>query len=154
VEGETEHPVRIHFTAAGLRIAVNGSEHAFGGERLERGGLSIRLDERIFTARAVRDGGHWHVFAGGDERRLTLKQSLADVGDEARSGSLAAPMPGRIVQVMSRPGDAVKKGEPLLILEAMKMEHTITAPVDGVVKEVHFAAGDQVHEGAVLIAIE
>jgi 3-methylcrotonyl-CoA carboxylase alpha subunit len=48
----------------------------------------------------------------------------------------------------------VKRGDALLILEAMKMEHTITAPVDGVVKEVHYAAGEQVLEGALLIALE
>jgi 3-methylcrotonyl-CoA carboxylase alpha subunit len=63
-------------------------------------------------------------------------------------------MPGRIVRVMSRAGEAVKKGQALLILEAMKMEHTITAPADGVVKEVHFAAGEQVLEGAELITLE
>jgi 3-methylcrotonyl-CoA carboxylase alpha subunit len=63
-------------------------------------------------------------------------------------------MPGRIVQVMSRPGEAVKKGQPLLILEAMKMEHTITAPADGVVREIHFAAGEQVVEGAELVTLE
>jgi 3-methylcrotonyl-CoA carboxylase alpha subunit len=63
-------------------------------------------------------------------------------------------MPGRIVQVMSRPGETVKKGQPLLILEAMKMEHTITAPADGVVKEIHFAAGEQVLEGAELVTMQ
>jgi 3-methylcrotonyl-CoA carboxylase alpha subunit len=63
-------------------------------------------------------------------------------------------MPGRIVQVMSRPGETVKKGQPLLILEAMKMEHTITAPADGVVKEIHFAAGEQVVEGAELVTLQ
>jgi 3-methylcrotonyl-CoA carboxylase alpha subunit len=63
-------------------------------------------------------------------------------------------MPGRIVQVMSRPGETVKKGQALLILEAMKMEHTITAPADGVVKEIHFAAGEQVVEGAELVTLE
>jgi 3-methylcrotonyl-CoA carboxylase alpha subunit len=63
-------------------------------------------------------------------------------------------MPGRIVQVLSRAGQAVKKGQALLILEAMKMEHTITAPADGVVKEIHFAAGEQVLEGVELISLE
>ena len=74
--------------------------------------------------------------------------------NEARTGSLAAPMPGKVVQVMSRPGEAVKKGQALLILEAMKMEHTITAPADGVVKEIHFTAGEQVVEGAQLVTLE
>jgi 3-methylcrotonyl-CoA carboxylase alpha subunit len=91
---------------------------------------------------------------GGDYRRLALKRALRNDDEEVRSGSLAAPMPGKVIRVMSRPGEAVKKGQPLLILEAMKMEHTITAPMDGVVKAVHFGAGEQVLEGIELISIE
>jgi 3-methylcrotonyl-CoA carboxylase alpha subunit len=154
VDGETEHPVRVHFAAGGLRLAAHGEAHAFAGEPLANGSLSIRLDDRMYQARAVRDGQDWHVFAAGDYRKLTLREGLAKQDEEAHGGSLAAPMPGRIVQVMSRPGEAVKKGQALLILEAMKMEHTITAPADGVVKEVHFGAGEQVLEGAELITIE
>jgi len=154
VEGESEHPVRVLFSASGLRLAVHGKEHAFAGKPLDDAALSIRLDERMYRARALRDGGDWHVFAGSDYRRLTLRHGLSGQDEEARGGSLAAPMPGRIVQVMSRPGEAVKKGQALLILEAMKMEHTVTAPADGIVKEIHFAAGEQVLEGAELVTLE
>jgi 3-methylcrotonyl-CoA carboxylase alpha subunit len=63
-------------------------------------------------------------------------------------------MPGKVIQVMVEAGARVKKGQPLLILEAMKMEHTITAPADGMVKEINFAAGEQVLEGAELITLE
>jgi 3-methylcrotonyl-CoA carboxylase alpha subunit len=63
-------------------------------------------------------------------------------------------MPGRITKVMARKGAKVARGDALLILEAMKMEHTITAPADGVVKEVHCQAGEQVLEGAELITLE
>jgi 3-methylcrotonyl-CoA carboxylase alpha subunit len=154
VEGNTEHAVRVHFSGNGMRLAVHGAEHAFEGERLGADRVSIRLDARVFEARAVRDGDDWHVFSGGDYRRLTLREALPREDAEVRGGSLSAPMPGRIVQVMSRPGDAVKKGQALLILEAMKMEHTITAPADGVVKEIHFAAGEQVLEGSELVTLE
>jgi 3-methylcrotonyl-CoA carboxylase alpha subunit len=154
VEGEREYPVRVHFSASGLRLTAHGKEHAFAGRPLDDGALSIRLDERTCRARALRDGKDWHVFAGGDYRCLTLRHGLPGPDEEARSGSLAAPMPGRIIQVMSRPGETVKKGQPLLILEAMKMEHTITAPADGIVKEIHFAAGEQVLEGAELLTLQ
>ena len=154
VDGESAHPVRVHFSGAGLRLAVHGREHAFAGQALGNGALSIRLDDRIYRARALLDGDDWHVFSAGDYRRLALRRGLPGQDEEAQAGSLAAPMPGRIVQVMSRPGEAVKKGQALLILEAMKMEHTITAPADGVVKEIHFAAGEQVLEGAELITLE
>jgi len=154
VDGVAEHPVRVHFVERGLRLAVRGKEHAFAGNPLENGSLSIQLDGRVFKARAVRDGNDWHMFCAGSYRRLTLREGLQKQSEEASSGSLAAPMPGRIVQVMSRRGEAVKKGQALLILEAMKMEHTITAPADGVVKEIHFAAGEQVLEGAELVTLE
>ena len=94
------------------------------------------------------------MFCAGSDRLLTLRQPLQQENAAAHGGSLAAPMPGRIVQVMSRPGDAVKKGQALLILEAMKMEHTITAPADGTVKAIHYAEGDQVLEGAELLRVE
>jgi 3-methylcrotonyl-CoA carboxylase alpha subunit len=154
LDGEHEHPVRVHFAESGLRLALNGTTHAFAGETVADGALTIQLDGRKFRARAVRDGEHWHVFTGGDYRRLALKRALRSEDEEVRSGSLGAPMPGKVIRVMSRPGDAVKKGQPLLILEAMKMEHTITAPMDGIVKAVHFAAGEQVLEGSELISIE
>jgi 3-methylcrotonyl-CoA carboxylase alpha subunit len=154
LEGETAHPVRVRFIEEGLRLSVNGKDHSFAGEPLAGGALRLRLDGRTFQARAVREGSDWHVFSGNRYRRLTLRQPLQGQDADTRSGSLAAPMPGKIIRVMSRPGDQVKKGQALLILEAMKMEHTITAPADGVVKEVHFAAGEQVLEGAELITLE
>ncbi len=73
---------------------------------------------------------------------------------DASTGTLAAPMPGRVIKLLVEPGARVKKGAPLLILEAMKMEHTITAPADGLVKEIRYGAGEQVLEGAELIRLE
>ena len=154
LDGERAHPVRLRFAGSGLRLAIGGKEASFSGEALPDGAFSLRLDGRVFKARAVRDGSDWHVFSSGGYRRLTLEEALHGEELDARLGSLAAPMPGKVIQVLSRPGDAVKKGQALLILEAMKMEHTICAPADGVVKEVHFAPGEQVLEGAELITLE
>ncbi len=69
-------------------------------------------------------------------------------------GSLAAPMPGVITMLSAAPGDMVKAGKPLLVMEAMKMEHAIKAPFDGVVKAYKFAAGDQVKDGDLLVEFE
>ena len=153
VEGEATHRVQLQFLGTGLRISLGGETHALAGEALPNDGLLVRLDGHAFKARAVRDGRDWHVFCEGDYRRLSLRQELADVED-ARSGSLAAPMPGKVIKVMTSAGSKVSKGDALLILEAMKMEHTITAPADGTVKEIHYAAGEQVLEGAELITLE
>jgi 3-methylcrotonyl-CoA carboxylase alpha subunit len=104
-------------------------------------------------AHVVRDGRNWHVFHDGTRWTLTLKDDLPDVDVEA-AGSLAAPMPGRVVKLMVKAGTRVAKGQPLLILEAMKMEHTIAAPADGTVKEILYREGDQVLEGAELLRVE
>jgi 3-methylcrotonyl-CoA carboxylase alpha subunit len=154
MEGETSHAIRLQFHQDGLKVALNGKTHALAGEPLPDGRLLVRLDGHAFKARAVRDGRDWHVFCGGDYRRLSLKEELAGAGGDARSGSLAAPMPGKVIKVMTSAGARVAKGDALLILEAMKMEHTITAPADGTVKEIHYAAGEQVLEGAELITLE
>jgi 3-methylcrotonyl-CoA carboxylase alpha subunit len=73
---------------------------------------------------------------------------------EAEGGRLTAPMPGKIVAVLVDNGKAVEKGAPLLIMEAMKMEHTIAAPAGGTVEEVLYAVGDQVAEGVQLLSFK
>jgi 3-methylcrotonyl-CoA carboxylase alpha subunit len=106
------------------------------------------------NARCVREGRTWHVFHEGERWTLSLKDPLANLDLDASSGSLAAPMPGRVVKLMVEPGARVTKGQALLILEAMKMEHTVVAPADGTIAEVHCAAGDPVLEGVELIRLE
>ncbi|MGH8668264.1 MAG: acetyl/propionyl/methylcrotonyl-CoA carboxylase subunit alpha [Burkholderiales bacterium] len=154
LDGEQAHAVRVIFRERDLRIRIASHELALGGERLADGRLLLRLDGRTFRARAVREGDDWHVFSGGEYRRLALKEPLQGVDEDTRAGSLAAPMPGRIIQLLVKPGAEVKRGEALLILEAMKMEHTITAPADGMVQEIHYAPGEQVLEGAELITLK
>jgi 3-methylcrotonyl-CoA carboxylase alpha subunit len=80
---------------------------------------------------------------------------MAHAGEtEAEGGRLTAPMPGKVVAVLAAKGQEVKKGDALVIMEAMKMEHTITAPHDGVVEDVLYAVGDQVADGAPLLAFK
>jgi 3-methylcrotonyl-CoA carboxylase alpha subunit len=153
LEGEARHEVRVRFMERGLSMVLGGAEKLLEGDKLEDGSLLIRLDGSAMNVRAVRDGADWHIFADGEYRRLTL-ENLEVEQDGENAGSLAAPMPGKIVAVLTNVGTAVAKGEALLVLEAMKMEHTITAPADGVVKAIHYAAGEQVLEGAQLITLE
>jgi 3-methylcrotonyl-CoA carboxylase alpha subunit len=152
-DGDIAHTVRLLFFESGLRVAIDGKAHALSGARLPDGQLMVYLDERAFHARAVREAGDWHVFCEGEHRRLCLKEELPGGDTDSPSGSLAAPMPGKVIKVITEAGAKVSKGQALLILEAMKMEHTITAPADGVVKEVHYRAGEQVLEGAELITL-
>jgi acetyl/propionyl-CoA carboxylase alpha subunit len=74
--------------------------------------------------------------------------------DAVAAGSLVAPMPGAVVRVLIDVGATVAKGEPLVVLEAMKMQHTVASPIDGVVSEVRVAAGQQVDAGSVLVVVD
>ena len=71
----------------------------------------------------------------------------------AEGGRLTAPMPGKIVSFAVKVGDKVEAGQSLAVMEAMKMEHTMAAPADGVVEELLYAPGDQVAEGTELLKI-
>jgi acetyl/propionyl-CoA carboxylase alpha subunit len=75
-------------------------------------------------------------------------------GGAVSDGSLRAPMPGKIVATPAKPGDTVTKGQPVVVLEALKMEHALVAPFDGVVGEVSVAVGDQVSADTVLATVE
>jgi 3-methylcrotonyl-CoA carboxylase alpha subunit len=118
--------------------------------------MTATLGTRRLTATVVAHGDRRHVFLAGHVFVLTLVDLLGVGGaehDEEGAG-LLAPMPGKVIALLARPGGAVEKGAPLLVLEAMKMEHTITAPRAGTVKGFRYAAGDQVAEGAELVDFE
>lgn len=96
-----------------------------------------------------------YVFTDMGRDEISLIDIMAHVGeDTAAVGSLKSPMPGQVVAFKVAVGDTVKKGEPLAVIEAMKIEHTITAPTDGVVAELLFAAGDVVADGDELLRID
>ena len=117
--------------------------------------LHIKVGERAVHGTVLRDGEQFHVFTGGAHYTLHYNDPMAHAGEtEAEGGRLTAPMPGKVVAVLVGKGQDVKKGEPLVIMEAMKMEHTIAAPHDGLVEDVLYAVGDQVADGAPLLAFK
>ena len=95
-----------------------------------------------------------HVFCDLGATVITEIDALAHAGEAAAEGGrLTAPMPGKVVSFAVKAGDAVKKGQALAVMEAMKMEHTIAAPADGTVSELLYAPGDQVAEGSELLKL-
>jgi len=152
-DGERNYPVQIHFTSAGLKFSRDGQAQSFAGQE-EDGMLQVTLGNATFRVRAVRDGAHWHLFRDGKHRVLALQSAQTAPEPDSAIGTLAAPMPGKVLQVLVQQGATVAKGAPLVILEAMKMEHTIAAPRDGRVAEIHFKAGEQVNEGVELLRLE
>ncbi len=111
------------------------------------GGLRLR-------AAVAQAGSELTLIVQGVTWRFTLVDPFAAEDDEGGHGGVTSPMPGKVIQVMAKAGDEVAKGQPLLILEAMKMEHTIAAPVDGRIATINAAVGEQVNEGVVLVAFE
>jgi len=117
--------------------------------------LALRVGETALHGCVRRDGDVFHVFSGGRHVTLTYNDPMAHAGEiEAAGGRLTAPMPGKVVAVLVGSGRTVVKGEPLVIMEAMKMEHTIAAPSDGLVEEVLYQVGEQVADGAPLLAFK
>ncbi len=103
---------------------------------------------------AVVAGGAVHLFRGIEHLVFQIVDPYTPTAHAAdRHGSLAAPMPGRILAINVKSDDEVERGAPLLVMEAMKMEHTIVAPFAGVVKQLHCKAGDQVREGVELLEL-
>lgn len=114
--------------------------------------LDVRIGEKRHQAVVVRQARQCHVFLAG---RTFVVERLPDLQEsavrEAGTGGLRAPMPGAVIALLATAGAQLKAGDPLLVMEAMKMEHTIVAPSDGMVASFHYAVGDQVLAGAELV---
>jgi 3-methylcrotonyl-CoA carboxylase alpha subunit len=97
-------------------------------------------------------GSEVHLFSGGEHRVFEWTDPYLPAAEHTDThGGLRAVMPGRVLAVHVKPGDEVAKGAPLVVLEAMKMEQTVTAPSAGKIDRVLCAVGDQVREGAELL---
>ena len=121
----------------------------------EGNSIRLQLDEETTNAFVAphRDGAR--VWIGASHWDIAFPNPLEGIAAHHSSeGSLKAPMPGVVTMLTTSPGDTVKAGEPILVMEAMKMEHAIKAPFDGAVKAHHFAPGDQVKDGDLLVDFE
>jgi 3-methylcrotonyl-CoA carboxylase alpha subunit len=122
---------------------------------LPGGALQADLGGRRINATVIAAGEKRHVFLDGRAFIFAAIDPLFHAGEGGGAeGGLTAPMPGKVIALIAAPGATVEKGAPLLILEAMKMEHTIAAPAAGVVKAFRFNVGDQVTDGAELVEFE
>jgi len=140
-------------------LTVGGVDHPFAMRTTGGDGNSewkhVSLGSRRLTLAVHQVGEQVSVFAPEGSAQVTMVDPLAHAGEShAEAGRLTAPMPGKVVAYLVGRGDAVKTGQPLAVLEAMKMEHTIAAPRDGTVAELLFAPGDQVGEGGELLTLE
>ncbi len=139
--GEEEISARLTFAADRAKVAIGESEVVLP--------LSTPRHDTVLWP------GHVSVFAGADAHHFGIVDPFAAAEAAAAGGGdrLRAPMPGLVKVVKAAAGDRVRKGQPLLVLEAMKMEHAITAPHDGIIGRIA-DEGSQISEGAVLVSFE
>jgi propionyl-CoA carboxylase alpha chain len=160
-------PQRVAFTAAGqdyavayrirgdiVRASVNdaplaGLVHAATPDHVD---LEIDGTRRVYRIHQV--GADTYVDASDGSSALSEVPRFGDPEKTAPAGSLLAPMPGLVLRVLAEVGAVVTAGQPLLVLEAMKMEQTVSAPANGVVAELRAKAGEQVSTGQVLAVLE
>ncbi|ORW93060.1 acetyl/propionyl-CoA carboxylase subuit alpha [Mycobacterium sp. IEC1808] len=153
-DDDTEHHVEYRFTRTGLTLPDHPSV----------GLISAAADRVVLAADgveltfAVRRYGpnlqDVYVDSARGPVHLLALPRFPEPGSTVEKGSLVAPMPGNVIRVGAAVGDTVAIGQPLIWLEAMKMEHTITAPSDGVLAELNVETGQQVEVGAVLARVE
>jgi len=136
-------------------LELDGRVHPARGELGPNGTLRVELAGLRLDASVIVAGEKRHVFLDGRSYQLARVDPLHHGGEgQGAEGGVAAPMPGKVIAWLAEPGTDVEKGTPLLILEAMKMEHTITAPATGRLVGFHYAVGEQVSEGVDLVQFE
>jgi 3-methylcrotonyl-CoA carboxylase alpha subunit len=148
VEGQLTLAVATHRATFEVVSQATGSPYARS--------VTLLMGNGQLAGTVVRQGTRIDVFVMGKCETLFFKDALASAGqaEADHAGSLTAPMPGKIIAIEAQAGDKVKRGQALIVMEAMKMEHTIVAGVDGIVENIYFGVGEQVAEGAVLISLE
>ena len=154
LDAGTRKQIVAHYRGGGYLLDFPGggsttASASFAGD----GTIDVELDGKRSRATVVCGAGALTVFAGGDSYRLEFEKPVA-IEEEDPSGRLVSPLPGSVIQVLVSSGETVAKGQVLMIIEAMKMEHTISAPKRGTVGEIYFCKGEQVAEGAQLLEFE
>ena len=145
--------VRLHDGATVLQLG--GQRWPLKSTPLGDGRFDVHLGSQRLTLSVYAHGERYAVFAAQGSAVLSDYDPIAHAADgAAEGGRLTAPMPGKVVSFLAKAGDKVQRGQALAVMEAMKMEHTISAPHDGVVEELLYGVGDQVAEGGELLRLK
>jgi len=138
-----------------VRFTFEGEDHLVSGSLGDDGDILAVVDGLRISAGFVADDRGYTLVHRALVYGFTVPDPLdVDVAGDSDTGSLIAPMPGKVIHVLAAPGAKVAKGAPIVVMEAMKMEQTLAAPANVVIASVHVAAGDQVEAGAALVVFE
>jgi len=161
-------PIRIEFDSGahdleitrerdgGYVASFDGNEHRFEIDELGRDTIRFRSNGLMETVRFLRDGDRLYISHRGDTisvRNLTLAAPATAVSNGG-DGKIRAAMNGRVVAVLVKQGERVEAGQPVMTLEAMKMEHVHTASISGTISAIDVAEGEQVTTGKIVVEIE
>jgi biotin carboxyl carrier protein len=160
--GEQSYTVEIEETGKSLyRVSVDGNEFLVDGKKTGRTNYSLIVDSRSFEIEVDNTNDEYRVLVDGrnyrihlvDERRMRIGSAQSGLDLKGRQ-NVSVPMPGKVVAILVAEGDAVDRGQGLVIVEAMKMENEVRSPIAGEVKEIKVKPGDTVEGGAVLLVVE
>ena len=152
--GDEVRALDVVLYSAPQRLRIADMDHAFEWRAHPRG-VSVCLNGVWTDLSVVASAGQYHVFSRAGHAVLQRVDPLAGSAQAADAlGGLNTPMPGKLIRMDVAVGDTVAKGQVLAVMEAMKMEHSIASPRDGVVSEVFYAVGDQVAEGQALLTLK
>ena len=164
VVGDREFTIEIEYRSEQYSVIVNGEEQQVAVNRLGKNRMLLLLDQQALEIDVDSNGidGERTVFLRGVEipvhvEQYNLAQLRKTAGMSSSAGketSLRAPMPGLIVEMKAEAGQTVKQGEPLVVVEAMKMENVVKAKADMIVKRVCVSQGDSVEKDAILLEFE
>ena len=152
-----DHDIRVEYHHLGddrFDVWVGGEERTMRVVSWESPYLAFEDGPHRQKARIRFEGDRAYVHTGESNTALQRKPRFPDKTLAIPAGGCVAPMPGKVIELRVAEGDAVEAGQVLLIMEAMKMEHAVTAPHDGIVAQVTVASGNQVDADALLVVVE
>ncbi len=152
--GEETYSATVKPGRGETEVTIDGRVFALRLEEKGPDAYVVKIGERAHSFHCVRDGDAVHLFWAGTSYRLAIEREGTRSVVRTASGSLEAPMPGKVIAVKVAPGQTVAKGDELVVVEAMKMENALRAPRAGVVKTVKAKVGDMVQPGLVLVELE
>jgi len=156
--GGTVHELVVLRLGAVYSVTLDGAEHTVDARKLEADFYSILYEGKSYEVSVESAGSKYLVRHGAYEQVVELADSAGSGRDELRKKggllSIDAVMPGKVVRVLVSPGDEVRAGQGLVVVEAMKMENEIGAPRAGRVKSVDVSPGQNVETGSRLIVLE
>lgn len=146
--------VTAHYHDNHYQLEISGNTYEISGEMTDENTIIGTINQRRISAVIISTDQDINVLYEGKQWQFTVHDPrLEGFDSDSTGGGLVAPMPGAVVSVMVAVGDTVKSGDALLVVEAMKMEHTIVAPSDGTVEAIFYHVGDQVEDGDELLSL-